>query len=762
MSRKISRSARAGAVAGTHSRRSFIKRATAAGGGLMLGYYFSPSLAGVSDAALAAGTFEPNVWIRVNADDSVRIMLTMLEMGQGVMTSMPMLVAEELDFDWNKIKTEWAPADAKYGNPNFGGQQLTAGSNSVRGMWKVLRESGAAARMMLVSAAAQTWGVPENTCSTDKGEVIHQASGRRLKYGGLVDKAAALPVPKTIALKNPGRFKVLGQSLARLDVPEKVNGTARFGIDVKLPGLLTARVVRCPVFGGKVASVDATKAKAVPGVSHVVQISTGVAVVANNYWSASQGAKALQVTWDEGPLATLTSAAIMKKYVELAQQPGKVARNDGDTDAAFAGATLGGTAGGAAGAVAAARAGQTRAGGLGGAATPGGFERQYEAPFLAHACMEPMNCTADVRADGCDVYVPTQGQTASHQAAIAASGMAVDKVKIHTTYMGGGFGRRGEADFVTDAVETSKAVGKPVKVVWTREDDIQHDYYRPVSYARMWGAVDAAGRPTVFKQRMVQQSLMKRIGGLPPNGVDFISLDGAANLPYDIANVKIEYIEADPGIPFGFWRSVGASFQGFVIEAFIDELATAAGKDPYQFRRDLLSKAPRHKAALELAAEKAGWGTPLPAGRGRGIAVMECFGSILAQVTEVSVDARGAVKVHRVVCTVDTGWVINPDTIKAQMEGGIVYGLTAALKGEITIQNGRVVQQHFVDYPPMRHNEMPAIEVYIVPSTEAPGGIGEPSTALAAGSLVNAIFAVTGKRIYSLPIKPPQLRSGTA
>jgi isoquinoline 1-oxidoreductase beta subunit len=719
------------------SRRSFLKSASAAGGGLVLGCYFAPVLTDTAGDALAAGSFEPNIWVQVNADDSVRIVLTMLEMGQGVMTSMPMLVAEELDFDWNKIKTEWAPADAKYGNPNFGGQQLTAGSNSVRGMWKLLRESGAAARLMLVSAAAQTWSVPESTCTTDKGVVIHQASGRRLSYGALVDKAAALPVPTAITLKNPGAFKVLGQSLARLDIPEKVNGTARFGIDVKLPGLLTARVVRCPVFGGTVASVNADKAKAVPGVSHVVRISTGVAVVANNYWSASKGAQALEVKWNEGPLATLTSAAIMAKYKTLAQEPGKVARNDGNADQAFP--------------VAAA-----------GAANPRAFERQYEAPFLAHACMEPMNCTADVRADGCDVYVPTQGQTASHQAAVAASGLPADKVKIHTTYMGGGFGRRGEADFVIDAVETSKAIGKPVKVVWSREDDIQHDYYRPVSYARMWGAVDASGTPTVFKQRLIQQSLMKRLGGLPPNGVDFISLDGAANLPYDIPNVKMEYTESDPGIPFGFWRSVGASFQGFVIEAFIDELAAAAGKDPFQFRRDLLGKAPRHKAALELAAEKAGWSTPVAAGRGRGIAVMECFGSILAQVTEVSVDARGNVKVHRIVCTVDTGWVINPDTIVAQMEGGIVYGLTAALKGEITIQNGRVVQKHFGDYPPLRHNEMPQIEVFIVPSTETPGGIGEPSTALAAGSLVNAIYAATGKRIYSLPIRPSALQRGTA
>jgi isoquinoline 1-oxidoreductase subunit beta len=706
----------------SQTRRSFLKTATVAGGGLMIGTYIP--FGGVSAQAAA---FEPNVWIRITPDDNVRIMLTMIEMGQGVMTSMPMLVAEELDFDWTKIKTEWAPADAKYGNPNFGGQQLTAGSNSVRGMWKLMRESGAAARAMLVSAAAQTWSVPENALTTDKGEVIHQASGRRLKYGALVGRAAALPVPSKVVLKDPKDFKVLGKDVPRLDVPAKVNGTAVFGLDVKLPGLLTARVLRSPVFGGKVASFNADKAKAIPGVRNVVQISTGIAVVADNYWAASKGAQAVEVKWDEGALATLNSADIMKRYVALAQQPGKVARNDGNADA-----------------------------------VTGAFERQYEAPFLAHACMEPMNCTADVKAGSCDVYVPTQGQTASHQAAIAASGLPPNQVRIHTTYLGGGFGRRGEADFVTDAVETSKAVGRPVKVVWTREDDIQHDYYRPVSYARMWGAVDASGQPTVFKQRLVQQSLMKRIGGLPPNGVDFISLDGAANLPYTIPHVKIEYIEQDPGIPFGFWRSVGASFQGFVVEAFVDELAAMAKKDPYQFRRDLLGKAPRHKAVLELAAEKAGWSTPVARGRGRGIALMECFGSILAQVSEVSVDQNGAVKIHKIVCSVDCGWAINPDTIKAQMEGGIVYGLTAALKGEITIDKGRVVQKHFGDYQMMRVNEMPEIEVYIVPSSAEPGGIGEPSTALAAGSLVNAIYAATGKRIYSLPIKPAMLRGGTA
>jgi isoquinoline 1-oxidoreductase beta subunit len=704
----------------TVDRRTFLKVSATAGGGLMIGGYLQ-SLAGVEQTAAAAGIFEPNVWLRIAPDDTVTIMLSQLEMGQGVMTSMPMLVAEELDADWKTIRTEWTPADSKYGNPNFGGVQLTAGSNSVRGMWKILRTAGGTARAMLVTAAAATWGVAENTCSTEKGEVVHQASGRRLRYGALVDKAAALPVPTNVALRDPKDFRLLGQQVARLDIPEKVNGSAVFGLDVKRPGLLVARVVRCPVFGGKVESFNADKAKAVAGVRHVVQISSGVAIVADNYWAATKGVQALTVRWNEGALATLTSADIMKKYVALAEQPGKVARNDGDVAAALKGSTR-------------------------------SFERVYEVPFLAHATMEPMNCTAEVRSDGCDVWVPTQGQTASHQAAIAASGLPADKVKIHTTYLGGGFGRRGEADFVTEAVETSKAVGKPVKVVWSREDDMQHDYYRPVTYVRMWGALDEAGRPVAFMQRIVQQSLLKRLGALPPSGVDFISVDGSAGLPYTIPNIRVEYIETDPGIPYGFWRSVGASVQGYVVEAFIDEMATAAGKDPYQFRRDLLGKAPRHLAALDLVAEKAGWGKPAPQGRARGIAVMEAFGSIVAQVAEVSV-TNGAVRVHKIWCAVDTGWVIDPDTIKAQMEGGTVYGLTAALKGEITIQNGRVVQNHFGDYQMMRHNEMPEIEVYIVPSVEVPGGIGEPSTALAAGALLNAVAAATGKRLYRLPIR---------
>jgi isoquinoline 1-oxidoreductase subunit beta len=702
----------------TLSRRGFLK-VSSAGGVLILGAAL-PGLRGISSVA-AAGSFEPSIWLKIASDDSITVVLTQLEMGQGVMTSMPMLVAEELDADWTKIKTEWAPADPKFGNPNFGGAQLTAGSNSVRGMWKLLREAGAGARSMLVTAAAQTWNVAENSCTTEKGEVVHAQSGRRLKYGALVDKAASLPVPKTIALKDPKDFRMLGKSTPRIDIPEKVNGKAEFGIDVKRPDMLVARVVRCPIFGGSVASFNADKAKAVAGVRTVVKISSGVAVVADNYWAASKGVQALDVKWNEGPLAKLSSADIMKKYVALAEVEGKVARSDGDALAALKG--------------------NTRA-----------FERVYEVPFLAHACMEPMNCTADVRADRCDVWVPTQGQTASQTAAVAASGLPARAVNIHTTYLGGGFGRRGEADFVADAVETSKAVGKPVKVVWTREDDIQHDYYRPVTYVRMWGALDATGKPVAFMQRMVQQSLMKRLGALPPTGVDFISMEGALGLPYSIPNIRIEYTETDPGIPYGFWRSVGASVQGYVVEAFIDEMATTAGKDPYLFRRDLLAKAPRHLAVLNLVAEKSGWGKPLPSGRARGIAMMESFGSVIGQVAEVSV-TNGAVKIHKIWCAVDTGWVINPDTIKAQMEGGTIYGLTAALKGEITIQNGRVMQNHFNDYQMMRHNEAPEVEVHIVPSTETPGGIGEPSTAIAAGALVNAIAAATGKRLYKLPIK---------
>ena len=716
------------------TRRLFLTTIAAAGGGLAVGVYLpSPGV------RAQRGAFEPNVWVRISPDNSVRIMLSMLEMGQGVMTAMPMLVAEELDIDWNAITTEWAPADRRYGNPNFGGAQTTAGSNSTRGMWRLLREAGAGARAMLVTAAAQTWNVDESSLTTEKGEVVHQATGRRLKYGALVDKAATLPVPAKVVLKNPKAFRILGQPLARLDVPAKVNGTAEFGIDVKRPGMLIARIVRPPVFGGKVRAFNADKAKAVPGVRHVVQISTGIAVVADGYWAASRGAQALDVTWDDGPLAALDSAAIAKQYAALADKPGAVARNEGDADGALR------------------RPGPSGPGGAGpsGSGNPRMIERVFELPFLAHACMEPMNCTAHVTTDRCDVWAPTQSQTATQQAAMSATGLSESKVFVHTTYLGGGFGRRAEPDFVLDAVETSKAVGAPVKAIWSREDDTKHDFYRPVTHVRMWGAVvPGSARPEAWKQRIVQSSLLKKLNPKAleaSKGVDAISLEGAANLPYDIPNLRVEYIETDPGIPYGFWRSVGSSVNGYVTEAFIDELATESKQDPYQFRRGLLEKHPRHRVVLDLVADKGLWTTKPAAGRFRGIAVHECFGSIVGLVTEVSIE-KNAVKVHKVTCAVDCGWIVNPDTIKAQMEGGIIYGLSAALKGQITIDKGRAVQSHFGDYQVVRMPEMPAIDVHIVPSTESPGGIGEPSTAVIAGSLANAVFAATGKRVYRLPI----------
>ena len=663
-------------------------------------------------------------------------MLTQLEMGQGVMTSMPMLVAEELDVAWNTITTEWVGADDRYG-AGFGGQQLTAGSNSVRAYWRPLREAGAAARHMLIMAAAEEWGLSAGECTTDKGRVMHEQTGRQLRYGALVDRASRLPVPTDVPLKEPSAFKLLGTDVPRLDIPDKVDGRAVFGIDVKRPDMLVARVLRCPVFGGTVADYDADRARAIKGVHAVVPVSAGLAVVADTYWAASRGLTALsdRVTWDEGPLAGLTTAEISRRFKEKAESPGAPARDDGDVDAA-----------------------------LDSAATT--FERVFEVPYLAHATMEPMNCTAHVQADRCDVWAPTQGQTPTHQAAVAASGLAPDQVFVYPTFMGGGFGRRGEADFVTDAVEASKAVGRPGKVIWSREDDMQHDYYRPYTYVRMWAALDADGTPIAWKQRLVQPSLLARNnpGGLArTGGIDFISVDGAANLPYDIPNVRVEYTEFDPGIPFGFWRSVGASVNGYVVEAFIDEVATAGGHDPYELRRQLLRNQPRHKAVLELAAVKHGWSTPPPEGRARGIAVLECFGSIVGVVAEVSIPSSatpgGAVRVHRLTCAVDAGWVIHPDTIKGQMEGGLLYGLTAALKSEITIDRGRVSQANFDDYQMLRHNESPEIEVHIMPSTENPGGIGEPSTAVLAGALVNAVAAATGRRIYRMPIRPEMVRA---
>ena len=694
-------------------RRDFLQVAGTVGAGLVIGFKI-PTRRGVAP-------FAPNAWLRIGADDSVLVIVDRSEMGQGVTTSLPMLLAEELEADWTKVRFEFAPADKAYINQLFG-IQGTGGSSSVRAAWKPLRVAGAQARTMLIAAAAQQWSVEPASCHAEAGAVIHTATNRRLSYGALAQQAAALPVPADVPLKDPKDWRLAGKPTKRLDTRFKVNGTAQFGIDVRVPGMLTAVVARSPVFGGKVRSFDATAAKAIPGVRHVVQISSGVAVVGTGYWPAKQGRDALKVVWDEGPVAQVSSASISSLFAQRAAQDGAVARHDGDAVAALAGAAQ-------------------------------RVEAVYEMPFLAHATMEPMNCTAHVRADGVDIWAPTQNQTGVQMIGGQIGGVAPEKVAVHTTYLGGGFGRRFELDFIIEALETSKAAGAPVKVIWSREDDIQHAQYRPANYHQLRAGLDASGRPVAWTHRIVAPSIMARMfPQTVKNGLDGEAVEGGVGLPYAIPNVHVDYQLTDTGIPVGFWRSVNNSFNGFAVEGFIDELAAAAKQDPYEYRRALLANAPRDLGVLELAASKAGWGTPLPAGRARGIAVYKSFESFAAEVAEVSVSPEGDVRVHRVVCAIDCGMHVNPSTIEAQMQSGIVYGLTAALKGAIDIEGGRVVQSNFHDYQMLRLAEMPVVEVYIVPSNNEPGGVGEPGTPPIAPAVCNAIFAATGKRIRRLPI----------
>src|SRR5438093_1058811 len=616
---------------------------------------------------------------------------------------------------------DFAPADKAYINPMFG-MQGTGGSTSVRAAYTPLRKAGAAAREMLVAAAGETWGVDKSECRAEQGAVLHAASGRRLTYGKLAVKAATMPLPHDVPLTDPNDWKILGTRVRRLDTPPKVDGSAEFGIDVKRPGLLVAVIARSPVFGGKVKSFDATKAKAVPGVRHVVEISSGVAVVADGYWPAKKGRDALEITWDEGPNAGVSSASISQLFAQRTEQPGAVARHDGVPDAALP-------------------------------AAPTKLDAAYELPFLAHATMEPMNCTAHVRADGVDIWAPTQFQTGAQGLGAGIGGVPPEKVKVHTTYLGGGFGRRFELDFLREALETSKAAGAPVKVVWSREDDMRNAQYRPACRHALRAGLDAAGQPVAWTHRIAAPSIMARVfPDTVKNGLDGEAVEGGVEMPYTVPNVHVDYVLTATGIPVGFWRSVNNSYNAFVVESFIDELAHAAKKDPDEYRRDLLGKAPRHLGALNLAATKAGWGTQLPAGRSRGIAVYKSFDSFVAEVAEVSVGSDGAPRVHRVVCAVDCGPVVNPDIVEAQMQSAIVYGLTAALWGEITIDKGRVQQSNFHDYRMLRLAEMPVVEVHIVPSTDAQGGVGEPGTPPIAPAVCNAIFAGTGKRIRKLPI----------
>jgi isoquinoline 1-oxidoreductase beta subunit len=711
---------------GVPDRRSFLQAGAVGATGLLIGFYLPGRL-----GARTEGSADPkapaalNAWIHVSPNDVVTIFIDKSEMGQGILTGLSMLAAEELECDWNRIRTEFAPAEKVYVNPHIGAQG-TGASSATRTSWIPLRKAGAAARMMLLEAAARNWGVDKSECRAENGTILHVLTNRRQTYGSLAEAAAKIPVPEDILLKDPKQFHVIGRPTKRLDTPDKVNGRAEYGIDVRRPQMLYAVVARCPVFGGKVASFDATKAKAVHGVKDVIQISSGVAVVADNTWTAMEGRRALDVKWDEGPNANVTSDGIRKLFTERSTEPGPVARKEGDAAA-----------------------------GLEGAAKK--IEAAYEVPFLAHATMEPQNCTAHVRADRCDVWVPTQSQTKSQNVAAEITGLDPSAVFIHTTFLGGGFGRRFESDFTAEAVEVSKAIGGPVKVTWSREDDIQHDYYRTASHARFTAGLDADGWPVVWMNRIVCPSIMARFGPLK-NNFDSRSVEICESIPYAIPNILVDYQLADAGIPVGFWRSVGASQNGFFLESFIDEIAAAGNKDPYELRRRLLTKSPRHLAVLEMSAQKAGWGTPLPPDRFHGIAVVSSYFGYVAQVIEISVNREDrTVNVHRVVCALDCGRIVNPASIDAQVKSSVVYGLTAALKGEITIDRGRVQQSNFNDYQMLRIQEMPVVDVYMMPSEEAPTGAGEFTVPPVAPALCNAIFAATGKRIRRLPVRSEDL-----
>lgn len=707
-------------------RRDFLRTSGAAA--LVVGFTL-PLAPRRTDAATATPTttFAPNAWVRITPDSRVTVVCGSAEMGQGVLTAIPMLVAEELDADWRRVRVEQAPVDQAYANPMFG-MQATGGSTTVRAHWEPLRKAGAAAREMLVAAAAAQWKLPADRLRTENSFVM-APDGRRLAYGALVAAASKQPVPAAPKLKDDKSLRLLGQPLRRLDTPMKVDGSARFGIDAQLDGALVAVMARAPQPGARPVKVDDAKARAVKGVKQVLTIPSGVAVLADGYWAAKKGRDALVIQWDLGAAAGLSSQKVSAMLAEGAMNAPAVARAAGNLRDAVAASAV-------------------------------SVESQYEAPYLAHACMEPMNCTAWVKGDEVEIWAGTQSQGPAQGILGQVAQVTPAKVKVNTLLLGGGFGRRFAPDFTIDATLLSKLSGRPVKLIYTREDDMAAGFYRPASVARFEGAVDAKGRVTLLRCGVGSPSIMAASGfmKIPDNGVDQFALEGIEDHPYDIENQRIAYGRVEPGPQVWFWRSVGHSQNVFFIESFIDELAAAAKADPYEFRRAMLGKSPRHKGVLELAAQKAGWGQPLPAGVARGIAVAQSFGSYVAEVAEVSVAADGTPRVHRVVAAVDCGKTVNPEIIRRQIEGGIVYGLSAALYGRITFKDGRVEQGNFNDYPVLRMNEMPKVEVHILPSTESPGGIGEPGTPPIAPAVTNAIFAATGKRVRTLPIDPAPLK----
>jgi isoquinoline 1-oxidoreductase beta subunit len=735
------------------SRRTFLVRTQiAVGSGLLLGCWV-PDLSAQS----APQAFQPNAFLRVGTDGSITLWAPRPDMGQGVRTSLPMLVAEELDVDWASVRIVQADLGAEYGD------QQVAGSASVRTSYQRLRQAGAAAREMLVRAAAQRWGVDVSSCHTANGAVIHDATRRRLPYGELAAAASALPVPEKPTLKDPKTFTLIGSAAARVEIPSKVDGSAVFGMDIKLPGMLYAVIARSQVFGGDVERFDAAAARAVAGVRQVVQIPrtdlpnpfggelgaghvhyvpSGVAVVADSTWSAIRGRQALAVKWNEGTgAATTSSASLTESFTKALAGPGKTLRSDGDFDGAFLAANQ-------------------------------KLEAVYEVPFLAHATMEPLTCTASVTSKGCEIWGSLQFPSGSAKAVASVLGIAPSAVTIHTPFMGGGFGRKWMTDFVAEAALVSKAAGAPVKLVWTREDDIQHDYYRPASRHHLAAGVDAGGMLTAWRHRVASTPIHATFGGTNDPAAAQSEIPASGFPCYTVANYRVEYAAVNALIPRGYWRSVEGSVNGFVINSFIDEVAAAARKDPVALRLDLLGThgvmsfgggegreaidLQRLKKVIELAAEKSGWGSPLPKGRGRGIAAHFAFGTYVAEVAEVTV-TDSAFSVDRVVCAVDCGIVVNPDNARNQFEGGIAFGLSAVLKSEITLKNGRVAQANFNDYQVLRINEMPAVDVHFVPSTAAPSGSGEPGVPPIAGAVANALFAATGKRVRKLPIRRSDL-----
>ena len=676
-----------------------------------------------------AGKFAPNAFIRIDPSGKTTLVMPQVEMGQGVYTSIPMILAEELDADFSQLVLEHAPpSDKLYGNPLFG-IQATGNSNSVRAWWKPLRTAGAGARAMLVQAAARQWQVDPASCTTANSVVTHKTSGRQLSYGALALAASGEVSPKDVALKAPEDFVLIGKPLKRLDTPDKVNGKAVYGIDAMLPDMKFATLRTCPVFGGKVAKVDDSAARKVPGVQKVVVLDDLVAVVGDHMWAAKKGLDALVIDWDEGPNARISSKDIWDDLRAASEKDGAVAKSRGDIAK--------------------------------GLATGDKLEASYELPFLAHATMEPVNATVHLKPDSCEIWTGTQVIARVQSEAAKAAGLPVEKVIANNHLLGGGFGRKLEPDMVVAAVRIAKHVDGPVKVVWTREEDIQHDVYRPV-YRDSIAATLSDGKIVGWKYRVSGSSIMAR--WFPPGfekGIDIDAVDSAIDIPYDIPNLHVEYVRAEPfSIPTGFWRGVGPNNNVFAIECFMDELARKAGKDPVDFRRSMLGSQPRFLAALDLAAEKSNWGEPLPARVGRGVCVQPSFGSFIATVVEAEVDEFGEVRLRRVTSAVDTGMAVNPDTIRAQLEGGLIFGLTAALYGEITIDKGRVQQSNFNDYRMLRIDQVPKIEIHIIKSGEAPGGIGETGATAGPPALRNAIYAATGVALRRLPIDRSMIAGG--